>query len=99
MKPAKPSRSRPAADTAEGSLVHRRSDRGGSRMPAPSAAAEDPWSGAARSVTLDGPILGMIATLDVVEVADGAVAPVDHRSAYAGFRVPLPSPSRAPTIV
>ncbi len=67
------------ADTAVGSLEHARSDRGGGRMPAPDDAAEQEWSGAARSVSLDAPRLGLVAKIDLVEGEDGTVSPVDHK--------------------
>ncbi len=67
------------ADTAAGSLEHARSDRGGGRMPAAEDAADEEWSGTARSVTLDAPRLGLIAKIDLVEGEDGAVFPVDHK--------------------
>ncbi len=66
------------ADTAEGTLAHRRSDSGGGRMPPPEE-AEGEWDGEARSVTLDAPDLGLVARIDLVEGADGAVSPVDHK--------------------
>jgi CRISPR-associated protein Cas1 len=67
------------ADTAEGALVHDRSDRGGGRMPEAADAGEDGWSGEARSVTLDAPSLGLIAKMDLVQADDGSVTPVDHK--------------------
>jgi CRISPR-associated protein Cas1 len=63
------------AHTAAGSLEHARSDRGGGRMPE----ADEAWEGAARSVTLDAPALGLIAKMDLVEGVDGTVSPVDHK--------------------
>jgi CRISPR-associated protein Cas1 len=67
------------ADTAEGRLAHRRSDRGGGRLPDAEDAEDEAWTGEARSVTLDAPKLGLIATIDLVEGEDGAVTPVDHK--------------------
>ncbi len=74
------------ADTAEGSLSHGRSDRGGGRIPAaePETTTAEPgdgevWEGAARSVLLDAPILGLTAKMDLIEGAGGAVSPVDHK--------------------
>jgi CRISPR-associated protein Cas1 len=67
------------ADTAQGSLAHRRSDRGGGRIPEPTEADEAAWSGEARSVTLDAPKLGMIAKIDLIEGEDGTVSPIDHK--------------------
>jgi CRISPR-associated protein Cas1 len=66
-------------DTAIGTLTHGRSDRGGGRMPKPGEVDAERWSGEARSVTLDAPGLGLIATIDLVEGADGSVVPIDHK--------------------
>ena len=65
-------------DTASGGLAHRRSDRGGGRMP-PAEDVDEAWTGEARSVTLDAPGLGLIAKIDLVEAEDGSVSPVDHK--------------------
>lgn len=67
------------ADTAAGGLAHRRSDRGGGRMPDPTTAEDDEWSGEARAVTLDAPKLGLIAKVDLIEGDDGTVSPIDHK--------------------
>lgn len=67
------------ADTAEGALVHERSDSGGGRAPGPDMANMEGWEGVARSVTLDAPSLGLVATIDVLEGAGGEVYPVDHK--------------------
>lgn len=67
------------ADTAEGALVHERSDAGGGRAPSADLAEVDSWEGVARSVTLDAPTLGLIATIDVLEGDAGEVYPVDHK--------------------
>jgi len=67
------------ADTAQGELVHGRSDRGGGRMPPPEDADENAWKGEARSIMLDAPKLGVVAKIDLVEGADGSVHPVDHK--------------------
>jgi CRISPR-associated protein Cas1 len=67
------------ADTAQGSLTHTRSDRGGGRIPDSGDAEDEAWSGEARSVMLDAPKLGLIAKIDLVEGADGTVSPVDHK--------------------
>ncbi|MCL6441629.1 MAG: hypothetical protein K6T27_09085, partial [Thermoleophilum sp.] len=64
------------ADTAEGALVHERSDSGGGRAPGPDMANMEGWEGVARSVTLDAPSLGLVATIDVLEGAGGEVYPV-----------------------
>jgi len=67
------------ADTATGTLEHTRSDRGGGRMPDADDTWEEEWSGAARSVTLDAPRVGLIAKMDLIEGDDGTVSPVDHK--------------------
>lgn len=69
------------ADTAQGTLAHRRSDISGGQLPGPEDAshADNPWEGAARSITLDAPELGMVAKIDLVEGKDGEVFPVDHK--------------------
>src|SRR5581483_10249509 len=67
-----------SADTVEGSGVHRRVDRGAGELPPPESMAEDE-SIHARSVTLSSDRLGLIAKLDLIEVADGAVVPVDYK--------------------
>ncbi len=69
------------ADTAQGTLAHRRSDTSRGRLPEPEEGdgGEDPWEGAARSVTLDAPELGVVAKIDLVEGKDGEVFPVDHK--------------------
>jgi len=67
------------ADTAEGAVVHERSDAGGGRAPSADLADVASWEGVARSVTLDAPTLGLIATIDVLEGDAGEVYPVDHK--------------------
>lgn len=72
------------ADTVDGRGVHRRVDRPGGQLPEPEAIAT---SGAgpedehihARSVTLSSDRLGLIARIDLIEVEDGAVVPVDYK--------------------
>lgn len=68
-----------SVDTAEGTLVHLRSDRGGGRLPEAEEAEDEEWTGEARSILLDAPKLGMIAKIDLVEGQDGEVFPVDHK--------------------
>lgn len=65
----------PNADTAEGDWQHRRVDAGGGAAPLP---AEGELT-AARSVELSSELLGITATLDLVEGAGGAVVPVDTK--------------------
>ena len=66
-----------SADTAEGKRVHARVDKGGGRLPDPDELDEE--MAKARSVTLSSERLGVIAKIDVVEVADGIVMPVDFK--------------------
>ena len=73
-----------SADTVEGRGVHRRVDRGAGELPeaeaisGPGPATEDERIHA-RSVTLSSDRLGLIARLDLIEVEDGAVVPVDYK--------------------
>ena len=66
-----------SGDTAEGKRVHARVDEGGGRLPDPDELDEAMRQ--ARSVTLSSERLGVIAKIDVVEVAEGAVMPVDFK--------------------
>jgi CRISP-associated protein Cas1 len=67
-----------SADTVEGRGVHRRVDRGGGELPeAETIGGDEPVH--ARSVTLSSDRLGLIAKLDLIEVEDGAVVPVDYK--------------------
>lgn len=61
------------ADTDDGRRIHRRSDRPGKALPDPDE--DRPFR--ARAVTLASERLGIIAKMDVIEGADGAVTPVD----------------------
>ncbi len=65
-------------ETVEGSLRHSKLDSGtGALAPAAEIAPEDRLH--SRSVTLSSDSLGLIAKLDLIEAADGAVAPVDYK--------------------
>jgi CRISPR-associated endonuclease Cas1/CRISPR-associated protein Cas4 len=64
------------ADTAEGARAHAPTDAGGGKLPPPDADPDDP-SRRARSVTLGSERLGVIAKIDMVDSADGAVTPID----------------------
>jgi len=64
-------------DTAEGRRVHARVDSGGPTLETPEELGEG--APKARSVTLSSDRLGIIAKIDVVEVEDGAVIPVDFK--------------------
>ena len=66
------------ADTVEGRGVHRRVDRGADALPEADAIGDDERIHA-RSVTLSSDHLGLIARLDLIEVEDGAVMPVDYK--------------------
>jgi CRISPR-associated endonuclease Cas1/CRISPR-associated protein Cas4 len=67
-----------SADTVEGRGAHRRVDRGGGELPEAAAMGEDERIHA-RSVTLSSDRLGLIARLDLIEIEDGAVVPVDYK--------------------
>ena len=65
-------------DTAEGSRVHARSDRGDGKLPAPEdLATDDDLAARARAITLSAPKLGLIARIDMIDAKAGAVIPVD----------------------
>ncbi len=67
-----------SADTTEGRHVHRRVDQRKGELPAPEAIEADTRIHA-RSITLSSNALGLIAKLDLIEVDDGAVTPVDYK--------------------
>jgi CRISP-associated protein Cas1 len=65
-------------ETVEGAIRHTRVDGGsGEIAPAAELAPEDILH--ARSVTLSSEPAGLIAKLDLIEVADGSVTPVDYK--------------------
>ena len=65
-------------ETVEGAIRHARVDGGsGEIAPAAELAPEDILH--ARSVTLSSEPAGLIAKLDLIEVADGSVTPVDYK--------------------
>jgi CRISP-associated protein Cas1 len=66
------------ADVAEGDRRHRRADAGGGAVPLP----EDGEVKAARSVELASERLGIVAKLDLLQGADGAVIPVDLKKGH-----------------
>ena len=70
----------PSADTAEGDWQHRRVDASGVAAPLPGEGELI----AARSVELSSERLGITATLDLVEAADGGVVPVDTKKGRPG---------------
>ena len=76
-----------SADTVSGRRVHRRVDAGSGELPAPSELPEDCK---ARAVTISSAAEGIIARIDVVDVSDGHVRPVDYK------RGAPPDPVKAP---
>ena len=87
-----------SADTVEGRHLHRRADRPRGRLPeaAKLDAADPPFR--LRALTLGSERLGLVARLDVLEVGEGRVAPVDikrgrrphvEKNAYLPERVQL----------
>jgi CRISPR-associated protein Cas4 len=67
-----------SADTVEGRGVHRRIDRGSGYLPE-AERIDDYERIHARSVTLTSDRLGLIARIDLIEVADGTALPVDYK--------------------
>ncbi|MFM9888606.1 MAG: CRISPR-associated endonuclease Cas1 [Burkholderiales bacterium] len=67
-----------SADTTEGRHVHRRVDQRKGELP-PAADIEADARIHARSITLSSNALGLIAKMDLIEVEDGAVTPVDYK--------------------
>ncbi|MFP4296100.1 MAG: CRISPR-associated endonuclease Cas1 [Halothiobacillaceae bacterium] len=80
------------ADTTEGSWHHRRVDERKGRMPV-SEELGDHEHLHARSVTLSSERLGLIARIDLIEVQDGRVVPVDYKR---GKRPHVPKGAYAP---
>jgi CRISP-associated protein Cas1 len=68
---------RESADTIEGQAQHRRVDRETKGMPAPEDLEDRVIH--TRSVTLSSERLRVIAKMDLVEINDGAVTPVDYK--------------------
>lgn len=68
---------RESADTVEGSQQHRRVDREGAGLPAAGDLAQDRIH--ARSITLSSDRYRVIAKMDLIEVEDGTVTPVDYK--------------------
>ena len=66
-----------SADTAEGHRAHARVDRRSGHLPEPDEL--DKVMGKTRSVTMSSERLGIIAKLDVVEVTNSVVRPVDFK--------------------
>jgi len=75
-----------SADTVEGKIQHRRVDQKPDALPAPGEQGEEPIH--SRSVTLSSERLWVIAKLDLIEGAEGAVTPVDYKHAGLWRRKP-----------
>src|SRR5262245_59302541 len=67
-----------SGDTEEGRRAHARVDSGGGKLPAPEDVDGKP-DFLARSVMLGSEVLGIIATMDLIEGEDGTVTPVDTK--------------------
>ncbi len=67
------------ADTEEGRLRHRAVDAGGGRLEAPEPEGLLEGVGQVRSVHLSAPAFGITTRIDLVEVEDGAVVPIDYK--------------------
>lgn len=65
------------SDTVEGRFVHRRVDEARGTLPEPGTEGESDIS--ARSLTMSDPASGLIARMDVVEMQDSSVVPVDFK--------------------
>lgn len=65
-----------SADTLEGKQQHKRVDRGGKALPQPEEIVEDFQT---RSVMLSSETHRVIAKLDLLDVENGAVTPVDYK--------------------
>jgi CRISPR-associated protein Cas1 len=70
-------------DTVQGELAHRRVDEESGSLPQAQDVAADARS-AARSVFLSAPRLGLSARIDLLEVTDTAVRPVDYKKGAPG---------------
>ena len=69
-----------SVDTVEGAIQHKRVDEKSTALPAAESLPESaPEITAARSVQLSSERLRVIAKMDLVEVEDGAVTPVDYK--------------------
>src|ERR1035437_7531695 len=68
---------RESADTVEGKLQHKRVDKAGKPLPTPEQLAEETIQ--TRAITLSSDRLRVIAKMDLLEVEDGCVTPVDYK--------------------
>lgn len=66
-----------SADTVEGDHAHRRVDQPSKSFPAADELEQEKLHG--RSITLSSNRLGLIAKLDLIEVEEGVVTPVDYK--------------------
>jgi CRISPR-associated protein Cas1 len=66
-----------SADTVEGKIQHKRVDKGGKGLPSPEKLAEERLE--TRAVTLSSGRLRVIAKMDLLEVENGCVTPVDYK--------------------
>jgi CRISPR-associated protein Cas1 len=66
-----------SADTVEGKIQHKRVDKGGKGLPSPEKLAEERLE--TRAVTLSTGRLRVIAKMDLLEVENGCVTPVDYK--------------------
>ncbi|WP_419948224.1 CRISPR-associated endonuclease Cas1 [Candidatus Palauibacter sp.] len=66
-----------SSDTAQGRRVHRRVDKASGRLAAPDELGDE--MSRARSVTVSSERLGVIAKMDVLDIRDGVVMPVDFK--------------------
>ncbi|MGO9229294.1 MAG: CRISPR-associated endonuclease Cas1 [Bryobacteraceae bacterium] len=66
-----------SADTVEGKLQHKRVDKSGKPLPSPERLAEETLE--TRAVTLSSDRLRVIAKMDLLEVENGCVTPVDYK--------------------
>jgi CRISPR-associated protein Cas1 len=68
---------RESVDTVEGSVQHKRVDRESKEVPTPAELGDDKIHG--RSVTLSSEQHRVIAKMDLIEIEDGTVTPVDYK--------------------
>lgn len=68
-----------SGDTVEGRHGHRRVDKRGAELPPADALEEDQPRIHARSVMLSSNRLGLVAKMDLLEIEDGRVQPVDYK--------------------
>lgn len=66
-----------SGDTAQGKRAHKRVDKKGKQLPSPDELGDD--MSKTRSITLSSERLGVIAKMDVVEISEGKVMPVDFK--------------------